>query len=129
MVSRLKEKANAMVVTTHTPSRRQGTRRHDHRRQCAWCGLGVDTKTAKGLQRRAAAPVALGCPHGLHAECLLAWHYARLAPHQRGLVDARRWARYAKSLRMLALTEHDQCFGEACERCAGDGDASPTPVP
>ena len=117
--SRLKEKAIAMVATAHTPSRRQATRRHDlDRRQCARCGLGVETKKAKGLQGRAADPVALGCPHGLHAECLRAWHYARLTPHQRGLVDARPGARYAKSLRMLALAEHDQCFGGACERCA-----------
>ena len=75
-----------MAVAAHTPYHRQGTR--DHMRQCAWCGLGVDTKAAKGLKGKATAPVALGCPHGLHAECVLAWHYARLTPHQRSLVAA-----------------------------------------
>ena len=82
---------------------------------------------ARAVWFQVGTSTALDLAHALHAECLLAWHYAQLTPHQRGLVDKRRGARYAKSLRMLALTEHDHCYGGSCEQCAS-GDASPAPV-
>ena len=36
----------------------------------------------------------------------------------RALLDTKTGARYAKSLRQLALAEYGSCFGGRCEACA-----------
>ena len=87
-------------------------------KQCAWCGLGVDVKTARAIRGAARDPGDLACSHALHASCLRDWQYSGLTPGQRALVDTRRGPRYAKSLRQLALAEYDSCFGGRCAACA-----------
>ena len=118
-----------MVVSTSAIAvRRQGVRRcpckeprarPEDLKQCAWCHAAVDTKKARGLSGAARDPVDLpSCPHALPASCLLDWQKSVMTPSQRALVDRRRSSRYAKSLRQLALAEHDSCFGGRCEACA-----------
>ena len=87
-------------------------------KQCAWCGLGVDVKKARGIRGAARDPVDLAFAHALHGSCLREWQRCVVTPGQRALLDTKRGARYGKSLRQLALAEYGSCFGGRCEVCA-----------
>ena len=57
----------------------------------------------------------LACPRALHAICLRERQQSVVTPGQRALLDTRRSARYAKSLRQLALAEYGSSSGGRCE--------------
>ena len=127
-LSRLKEKTDwlprcTMVASTkpaaggRRPSGGAQTLGQTHK-QCAWCGMGVDVKKARGIRGAARDPVDLACAHALHGSCLREWQRCVVTPGQRALLDTKRGARYGKSLRQLALTEYGSCFGGRCEACA-----------
>eukprot|EP00959_Pyramimonas_sp_CCMP1952_P175488 3667346-Pyramimonas_sp.AAC.3 len=58
-------------------------------KQCAWRGVGVGVKQARGFG-------GLACPRALHAICLREWQQGVATPGQRALPDTWRGARYAK---------------------------------
>ena len=78
----------------------------------------MEVKKARGIRGAARDPVDLACAHALHASCLREWQHCVVTPGQRALLDKKRGARYAKSLRQLALAEYGRCFGGRCEVCA-----------
>ena len=86
-------------------------------KECALCGFGVEVKKARGIRGAARDPVDLACEHALHATCLREWLHCVVTPSQRALLDTKTGARYAKSLRQLALAEYGSCFGGRCEAC------------
>ena len=63
-------------------------------------------------------PAAFEGLHALYTECLRDWQHSVVTPGQRTTLDEKRGARFAKSLRQLALAEYDSCFGGRCEACA-----------
>ena len=52
--------------------------------------------------------------HALRAECLREWQDSVVIPGRRAILDEKKGARFAKSLRQLALAEYDRSAG----RCA-----------
>ena len=79
--------------------------------------MGVDVKKARGTRGAARDPVDLTCPHALHAECLREWQRSVVTPGQRAILDEKKGARLAKSLRQLALAEYDSSAGR-CSRAS-----------
>ena len=69
-----------------------GTLAQTHK-QCAWCGVGVDVKKARGIRGAARDPVDLACPHALHTTCLRKWQHSVVTPSQRALLNTKRGAR------------------------------------
>jgi len=80
----------------------------------------VDVKKARGIRGGARDPVDLACQQALHATCLSEWQRSVVTAGQRALLGTKRGARYAKSLRQLALAEYDGYFGGRCEACAAE---------
>ncbi len=85
-----------------------------------WTMVASTTPAAGGRRPSAAQTLAQTCPHALHATCLREWQRSVVTPGQRALLDTKRGARYAKSLRQLALAEYDGYFGGRCEACAAE---------
>ena len=78
----------------------------------------MDVEKARGIRGAARNPVDLTCGNALHASCLREWQRCVVMPGLRLLLDTKTGARYAKSLRQLALAEYGSCFGGRCEACA-----------
>ena len=62
-------------------------------------------------------PAAFEGLHALHAECLREWQHSVVTPGQRAILDEKKGARFAKSLRQLALAEYDSSAGR-CSRAS-----------
>ena len=62
-------------------------------KQCAWRGVGVDVKQARGFGVAARDPVDLACPHALRVTCLCEWQQSVVTPGQRALLDTRKSSR------------------------------------
>ena len=77
----------------------------------------MDVQKARDSRGAARDPVDLACAHALHATCLREWQRSVVTPGQRALLDTKRGARYAKSLRQLAVAEYGSCYGGRCETC------------